>query len=114
MDTLVIGIVRRHRHNFTLPLLRSRFDDLTTQLSNHFVKVLFLRVRDSLITHLIRHRNLQSSLESRSLSQLVVPCLDVGGFIDVNADPIASMCEYEDSDIGDSQMIPGDERGGRL
>ena len=102
-------MVRGHRHNFTLPLIRRRFDKLTTIFANHLVEVLRVGVRYCFFTELIRHRDLQCLLEGWSLRQVVMPRLEMRIFININTSPQGRMGEYEDSKIGNRQAIPGDE-----
>lgn len=71
-----------------LPLFRGCLDHLTTELPLHVVKFLCLGIRDSRIAVRIRDWDLQRLLEGRPLCQLVMPRLDVGISVDVDAAPL--------------------------
>ena len=81
-------MIRRQRHNLTLPPICRRSDALTTVLPNHLVEVLPVRVCNRLVTPLIRHRKLQCPLEGGPLCQFVVPRFDMRGLIDINTTPL--------------------------
>ena len=109
MNDLVVGMVRKHWQNFTCPLIRRRFDKLTTIFANHLIEVLRFGVCYCFLTELKRHRDLQCLLDGWSLCQVVMPGLNMRVFININTSPQGRVGEYKDSEIGNRQAIPGDK-----
>lgn len=53
-------------------------------------------------------------MEGRPLQQPVVPCLDVGVLVDVDAAPLGRVRVDESCNVGDREAVPGNEWGVRL